>query len=211
MEAFLHMKTRIFGMVLLLWTIGCGEEEAPPAESGGEATEAEAPAAPGAEAPASAAATGAEAGDGPTQGSETGGPEALAQNEAGTQEEDSGDVPSEEECKAALYSMSEFAERIGIKPPKKRERKDFMAQCAGWPKSAVSCLADAQESQDVLSCMKPISEMEMKREIKEAKKTLPTRKRRGGGASTLVPKEVKGTGGAAARRMKSFKKAVGKE
>ena len=210
MEAFLHMKTRIFGTALLLWAIGCGEEETPPAESGEEATEAEAPA-EATEAEAPPAANGSPAGDEPAQGSKTGGPEALAQSEAGTQEENSNDVPSEEECKAALYSMSEFAERIGIKPPKKRERKDFMTQCAGWPKSAVSCLADAQESQDVLNCMKPISEMEMKREIKEAKKTLPTRKRRGGGASSLVPKEVKGTGGAAARRMKSFKKAVGKE
>ena len=43
-------------------------------------------------------------------------------------------------------------ERIGIKPLKKRERKDFMMQCAGWPKSAVSCLAGANESQDVLNC-----------------------------------------------------------
>ena len=85
-----------------------------------------------------------------------------------------------------------------------------MMQCAGWPKSAVSCLR-VRTNPDVLNCMKPISEMEMKREIKEAKKTLPGRKRRGGGAAGLVPKEVKGTGGAAARRMKSFKKAVGKE
>ena len=31
------MKTRIVGVVLLLWTVGCGEEEAPPAEPGAEA------------------------------------------------------------------------------------------------------------------------------------------------------------------------------
>ena len=122
---------------------------------------------------------------------------------------DNGTVPTEAECNAALASMEAFTEKIGQKPPKKKERKEFLRQCENWSRADVQCLKDAVEPPQVLECMKPIAEQEMKREIIEAKKTVPTK---GGTTSKdLAPKKVKKRGGAAARRMESFKKAVGKE
>jgi len=122
---------------------------------------------------------------------------------------DNGTVPTEAECNAALASMEAFTEKIGQKPPKKKERKEFLKQCENWSRADVQCLKDAVEPPQVLECMKPIAEQEMKREIVEAKKTVPTQ---GGSANkSLAPKKVKKRGGAAARRMESFKKAVGKE
>ena len=94
------------------------------------------------------------------------------------------------------------------KPPKKKERKEFLKQCENWPRASVQCLKGAVEPPEVLECMKPIAEQEMKREIVKAKSTVPTK---GTTDKTLAPKKVKKRGGAAARRMESFKKAVGKE
>jgi hypothetical protein len=122
---------------------------------------------------------------------------------------DNGIVPTEAECNAALASMEAFTEKIGQKPPKKKERKEFLRQCENWSRADVQCLKNAVEPPQVLECMKPIAEQEMKREIVEAKKTVPTQD--GAANRTLAPKKVKKRGGAAARRMESFKKAVGKE
>ena len=140
------------------------------------------------------------------------------QGDAGTSEStnsasavvDDNPIPTEAECKDALVSMTNFAEKIGQKPPKKKERKEFLIQCENWPRTAVQCLVKAEEAGDVLECMKPISRMEMKRSIEEAKKTVPGVGSKSGN-KMLAPKKVKDRGGAAARRMESFKKAVGKD
>ena len=123
---------------------------------------------------------------------------------------DDSPIPTEAECKNALISMTNFAEKIGQKPPKKKERKEFLAQCEHWPRKNVLCLVDATEPAAVLECIKPITKLEMKRNIEEAKKTVPGAGSRGG-KKMLAPKKVKDRGGAAARRMESFKKAVGKD
>ena len=123
---------------------------------------------------------------------------------------DDNPIPTEAECKNALISMTNFAEKIGQKPPKKKERKEFLAQCEHWPRKNVQCLVDATEPAAVLECIKPITKLEMKRNIEEAKKTIPGVGSKSGN-KMLAPKKVKDRGGAAARRMESFKKAVGKD
>lgn len=107
--------------------------------------------------------------------------------------------------------MTVFAEKIGQKPPKKKESNEFLVECAEWPRKAVQCLGTAKEAPKVIECMKPIAESEMRRGLKKVKATHPSIAKPLDTDRSLAPKKVKASGGAAARRMESFKKAVGKE
>ena len=188
--------------IVALFTLSCSEEESPAEAAPADVTSEQA-APEGAEPPADVTS-------GANEGAENGEPPTGTPGKTAGGVVDDNPIPTEAECKKALIAMTEFAEKIGQKPPKKKERKEFLAQCEHWPRPAVQCLMGAQEAPAVLECMKPISRMEMKRSIEEAKKTVPSL-RGGNGNKMLAPKKVKDRGGAAARRMESFKKAVGKD
>ena len=191
-------QLKIIAVCSSLILVACSEE-APPAEGPSVDTVG-----------TDVAPVGQEAQPEPEKPTEVPGETASESAESARKVVDDNPIPTEAECKDALVSMTNFAEKIGQKPPKKKERREFLVQCEKWPRTAVQCLVKAAEAGDVLECMKPISQMEMNRSIEEAKKTIPGVGSKSG-KKTLAPKKVKDRGGAAARRMESFKKAVGKD